>query len=313
MRTAAGLVRRLPPCISGRLGKRLYPWTLARRENAPFSVRSTLADVEFSYPEAEYHAVGFALRGFSEWQLVVIVNSVCRPGDVLFDIGSNVGTETLLFARRVGDGGKVHAFEPLPANVRALRDNVARNGLGQITVHAEAVGDMAGTCRFALPTAPQNSGNGRLLAEGEAVADSFEVDVVVIDEQVAAGRLPARPRMIVMDCEGAEPMVLRGAEALIREARPYLVLEVVPVFLKKHGFTSGDVHDWCVRRGYGVWEISGWGLKRLIRPDTRSHNWFCIPDEAEPSPRVLAAAIARRIRRAAFTPVWRGVNPAVVP
>lgn len=42
--------------------------------------------------------------------------SLIKPGDVVFDIGANIGMWSVGAGRRVGPAGKVHAFEPLHSN-----------------------------------------------------------------------------------------------------------------------------------------------------------------------------------------------------
>lgn len=50
-----------------------------------------------------------------------------RPGQVVYDVGANIGYVSLLLARAAGSQGKVYAFEPLPANLERLRKNVELN------------------------------------------------------------------------------------------------------------------------------------------------------------------------------------------
>ncbi|HMQ16854.1 MAG TPA: hypothetical protein PKC49_12860 [Phycisphaerae bacterium] len=65
----------------------------------------------------------FAIRGYLEWPNIVIARTVCRPGDVIHDIGANIGTEALPLAEVVGSDGAAEGFELLPDNV--LADRVA--------------------------------------------------------------------------------------------------------------------------------------------------------------------------------------------
>lgn len=64
-------------------------------------------------------------------------------GDVVFDVGANIGLFALEAARR---GAYVHAFEPLPATFGALQANARA---AQITAHNLALGARAGTASFA--------------------------------------------------------------------------------------------------------------------------------------------------------------------
>jgi len=51
-----------------------------------------------------------------------------RIGDVVVDVGANIGLYAIALARRVGTGGRVHAFEPDPANFLTLDRHCRLNG-----------------------------------------------------------------------------------------------------------------------------------------------------------------------------------------
>src|SRR5687768_6606900 len=48
---------------------------------------------------------------FSEGE-VEVFRQLVRPGDLVMDVGANVGAHTVWFAKAVGPGGVVLAFEP---------------------------------------------------------------------------------------------------------------------------------------------------------------------------------------------------------
>ena len=77
-------------------------------------------------------AVAFA-TGMAERPLQSALQRELRPGATFFDIGANVGFVTLIAARLVGPSGRVVAFEPVPENVAAIRENLAheRDRLGR--------------------------------------------------------------------------------------------------------------------------------------------------------------------------------------
>ena len=68
----------------------------------------------------------------------------------VFDVGANVGPYALVAARRVGDRGSVHAFEPTPKSAAGLRRNVGLNGLTNVVVNEVAVSDTAGEVNLYL-------------------------------------------------------------------------------------------------------------------------------------------------------------------
>ena len=58
--------------------------------------------------------VGNAVRQLGTFDLgqSYALQSLCREGDVVIDVGANVGGFTVPLAERVGPTGEVHAFEP---------------------------------------------------------------------------------------------------------------------------------------------------------------------------------------------------------
>ena len=150
------------------------------------------------------------------------------PAMTVYDIGANVGLYTLIAADRVGDSGRVVAFEPVPANVRFLHAHLKLNGFSDRTNIVEAaVSDRKGEACFDL--APDRRFEGRLAETG-----ALRVAVTTLDSILGEGSLP-QPQVIKIDVEGAELAVLNGAQRLLSEIRPVL-------FLATHG---ADVHREC--------------------------------------------------------------------
>ncbi len=69
---------------------------------------------------------------------------------MVIDVGANVGYYALMAATRVGPSGRVIAYEPGPAPAARLRENVALNGLSNVTVVEAAVADRPGTLHLNL-------------------------------------------------------------------------------------------------------------------------------------------------------------------
>src|SRR5688572_25202486 len=56
-----------------------------------------------------------------------LFESSITPGDVVFDIGANVGFYTLLASDLVGSSGHVYSFEPVPRNIEFLNEHLSLN------------------------------------------------------------------------------------------------------------------------------------------------------------------------------------------
>lgn len=143
-----------------------------------------------------------------------LLSRLVKRGSVVFDVGAHVGFFSLLAARLAGSEGHVVAFEPLPCNADQLQRHVTYNQLSNVRLLRVAVGERSGTAAFA---AHEESSMGSLADNGRPV------DIVAIDDLVAAGEIPL-PDVVKVDVEGAELRVLHGGAATFARRRPALLL-----------------------------------------------------------------------------------------
>jgi FkbM family methyltransferase len=151
--------------------------------------------------------------GINERRKRRMLAALLRPGAVFFDVGANVGSFTLLAARLVGDGGRVVAFEPVPANVRFLQRHLNLNRFTNVDVFQLAAAAQAGSVRFETTS---DRLRGHIADHGQT-----RVASVSIDQLVAEGAVPL-PSCIKIDVEGGELDVLRGGRQVITRAMPHL-------------------------------------------------------------------------------------------
>jgi FkbM family methyltransferase len=146
-----------------------------------------------------------------------------RAGMTFYDIGANIGLFSLLAARLVGKEGRVVAFEADPEIAARLREHVARNECGWITVEEKAVWSEPRTVFFARtdPTTSPDRGLGHVVSE--SAPDTIQVSAESLDDY--AWTQPA-PDFLKCDVEGAEVDVFRGAERLLKEKRPGIICEM---------------------------------------------------------------------------------------
>ena len=161
-----------------------------------------------------------------------IISGLAAPGDVVVDVGANIGYYALLFEKCVGPEGRIIAFEPEPDNLVELRMNVERNALRNVDIRPSAVGATGGVVNFARGI------NGGIL-EGSAGATGSEVQVPMtrLDDAVFGA-----VDLIKIDVEGYEEEVLRGALETIKRGRPRLFVEIHPTLM-----TDGRTPDGVMR------------------------------------------------------------------
>lgn len=151
------------------------------------------------------------------------VAGLLRPGMIAVDVGANVGIFTLLMARHVGPGGRVHAFEPHPELSRFLRSNVELNDFRSVCSCVVAlVGGSDREC-VAYHVSPQGLHVASTIYRTPEPWEILERPMLTLDRYFRKRRLRS---LIKVDAEGAELQILRGAEGILRRARPLIVCEV---------------------------------------------------------------------------------------
>jgi FkbM family methyltransferase len=157
-----------------------------------------------------YTGKALSLYGEREEQEVQFVLSLVKEGDVVIDVGANIGTLTLPLAKKA----TVHAFEPQGRMFELLQENVQQNHL-PVECHQFGLGEAFG--KAALPPidydAENNFGGVSLYAGSDikvATLDSFNLE---------------RCELIKIDVEGMEAQVLKGAKATIEKFKPLLYVE----------------------------------------------------------------------------------------
>jgi FkbM family methyltransferase len=136
-----------------------------------------------------------------------------HKGDVVYDIGANVGLHTLLFSRLVGEDGHVFAFEPSPPTARKLAEHLRLNGVKNVTIIEKAVSRQEGTLRLSLHDDPCQT---HLDENGEISVAATSIDTLI-------HQLP-QPNCIKMDIEGAEIEALPGGQECFLTHKPKLFL-----------------------------------------------------------------------------------------
>ncbi len=125
-------------------------YTLSKIQNQGQAVRHLYGGVEVTSFSgfSEYHSCAEFL---DDDEYAFLTRYPLPEGDIL-DVGANLGIVSLLLARRFTDRN-IHAFEPNPSTVRALRVNIQRNEAQNVVIQDVFVGSEKGEVQFhAHPT-----------------------------------------------------------------------------------------------------------------------------------------------------------------
>lgn len=154
--------------------------------------------------------LGAALNSDGGYEAVYdeLLSKTLRQGDVVWDVGANVGYYTKLFAARIGISGTVHAFEPSAANFKRLR--LACDHLSQVHLHQFGLGSEDGALYF-LQGTDDLGATSRVVDRVSAsnIGPLATVDIRM-GEKLIQGNIVEAPNVIKIDTEGFELEVLLG-------------------------------------------------------------------------------------------------------
>ncbi len=114
---------------------------------------------------------------------------MASAGDVVFDLGANIGTESLMLSKIVGDNGKVFAFEPVTFDV--LRYNIEINNIKNVEVVPAAVSNVSGHTEIEISDRFQGSTIVRKSNPKQQSSLVREVPVTTIDDFCASNKIVA--------------------------------------------------------------------------------------------------------------------------
>lgn len=188
----------------------------------------------------------FRYTGEYEPLTTKIVSNIIKEGDVVVDIGANIGYYTLLFSKLVGKSGKVYAFEPESNNFCFLKKNIELNGCCNVIAEQKAVSDINGVVKLFLDET--NPGAHTMIDEHKNL-HSIDVQCVTLDSYFKD--MKQKPTLIKADVQGVEDRVLRGASDFV-DGKIVFVLELC-MDLKPD---DKNIVDILVEKGYNILGIN---------------------------------------------------------
>jgi len=229
----------------------------------------------------ESHALRETFEGYvnnliHEKATTDLFKRIVKKGDVVVDLGANIGYFTLLAAGIVGPSGKVFSFEPEPKNFSYLKKNIEINNYVWAKPFQKAVSDKDG--KIKLYVCDYDTGHhtinrfggikdysrGRLVEEKPIEIGSITLDSFFQGKEDSLD-------VIKMDIEGAEALALAGMDNILKKSKKIkMFIEFFPLLIKEMGSSPEEFIDKLLEDyGFSVFAVpddynsSGHELLRL--------------------------------------------------
>lgn len=202
-------------------------------------------------------------------------------GDVVLDIGANIGYFTLIFASLVGTSGKVFSFEPEPSNFEILTKNVITNNFENVELHNVAVSDHTGEIELYL--SEKAAGQHRIYKSKDVGENHIKVKTVKLDELLNKNLFSDKISFLKIDAEGSEFGILKGMETILSQNKNIkLVMEFSPQQIIDYGAEPLEQLKFLKNLGFNFYSVKNqkeykrYSLETIISKFTNSsENILC--------------------------------------
>jgi len=178
---------------------------------------------------------------YEETETRFVLDNV-KKGDIVLDVGANIGYYTLILAKLVDEQGKVFAFEPEPNNFHVLKKNVRANGYNNVKLERVVVSNKKSKTK--LYVSKENVGEHRIYKSSTVSNDYINVEMIRLDDYFVNHNLMDKISFVKMDVEGSELGVLEGMkEILARNKKIKILIEFDPRQIIDYGGKPKDIFD----------------------------------------------------------------------
>jgi FkbM family methyltransferase len=185
------------------------------------------------------------LDGTWEPWITKLFLSLVKPGMQVVEIGSNIGYYSLLAASRIGKDGFIYCFEANPHLCQLLQKNININGYtSRVKCFNKAVTNELDKIKFRID---KNYLGGSYICfsplqeQPDQFVEIIEVESTFLDKELESCD---RVDLLKIDAEGAEPLIIKGAEKFLRKNQDIkIIMEFnLDYFTAKYGDRNPEEH-----------------------------------------------------------------------
>ena len=203
--------------------------------------------------------IGKDLDNYGEYSEgeVSLFKDVINIGDVVIEVGGNIGVHTIVFAKLVHISGKVFVYEPQKNNYYTLCANIMLNHLEHVYAYQKAISNKKDVVNFPeVSTRNLNTSGTFGMKEDYSKFPTYPIETIPLDE------LHTKCNFLKIDAEFHSFEILTGAKKLIQKAKPLVYVE----YADKKEYTN--VYNFLKENNYQVYDHS----THLYNKDNFSNN-----------------------------------------
>lgn len=197
--------------------------------------------------------IGLSLRLYGEWAEaeIFLISNLVRPGDVVVDVGANIGTHSLALSRMVGPAGEVISIDGQKEVFQLLSANMLINSSFNVRCINSLVASSPGMIDMPRRSIEENPNYGEVSFVDDVNSKIMDDDVIPISVISLDSLRLSKCNFIKVDVEDMEIDVFNGATETIKKLRPAIYFEQRSEKNLKQIFEYFRKIDYCLR-----WHVS---------------------------------------------------------
>jgi len=224
-------------------------------------------------------------KTFEKFETELVKKEIAK-GDIVLDIGANIGYFTLIFSQIVGKDGRVYAFEPDPNNFEILKKNIEINNIKNVILIQKAVSNTSKP--LSLYLCDYNHAQHRIYPSSRC-NEKIDVESTTIDEYLAGTEFFNKINFVKMDVEGSEYDAIDGMKKTLQSNLSLKMLcEFSPKQIQERGLQPQDILNQLLNHNFKIYPITTAGEKIIPIDYSKSTvdeimkighglNLFCVP------------------------------------
>jgi FkbM family methyltransferase len=215
----------------------------------------------FSCSLADKRSAPFEILNFGQYESTdaEMIYKLVNNGDVVLDIGANIGWYSMSLAKR-NPASHIHAFEPVPSTFGMLETNVMLNKVSNIRCYNMGFSEVNKTSDFFVSNATSVSSSAKNISGSDVKKVSCQLKKM--DDFLLGSGLVID--FIKCDVEGAELFVFEGGIEVLRTQQPIVFSEMLRKWTAVYGYSPNDIIELFASLGYRTYFIDKSGYLKSI-------------------------------------------------
>jgi FkbM family methyltransferase len=202
-------------------------------------------------------------------------SKLISSGNIVIDVGANIGIYTLIASKKLQNSGKVYSFEPSDWAYHRLIENINLNSFKNIVVIKKAVSDYSGKAEFFV--CEDDAYNSLGANPIKKVTSKKIVDAITLDEFFEHFKIK-KVDIIKIDAEGADFLVLKGGEKLIMTNSPVIFCEYNRYTKARENFNLNDMLTLLENWKYKIFELDESKLIQFEPSTSNGYELICLKE-----------------------------------